>query len=363
MMSLSFNEFLHRFPKVDLHYHLLGGVRLGTMQALAAKYHQPLTEHEAKTYYRAYQSETGESRGGIAALTLLYSLMREPEDYHRVLIEVAEDAHATGIRYIETFWNPSDVDLPYDVVTDVLIEAAAKAERDMGIVIRLIPSISREKSPEEAVDMVHEMIRHPRPEVLGLGIDYQEHAAPVENFWKAYRLARQHGFKLTAHCSEFGLHWRNVETGLDLIELDRIDHGYSVIENDQLTRRCADAGIPFTVIPSNSYFLRQWPDHEIWRQHHPIRAMAEAGMTLVPCTDDWHMHNTNGAEVYRVMVEEFGFDLDGVRQLMLNGIRASWQPAAVQQRWMREWSEAFDALRAQLEHEPPIEPSHHIRYG
>lgn len=107
MRLLSFTEFLHRFPKVDLHYHLLGGVRLDTMRALAAKYQHPLTGHEAKTYYRAYLAETGEARGGIAALTLLYSLMREPEDYRRVLTEVAEDAHAIGIRYIETFWNPS----------------------------------------------------------------------------------------------------------------------------------------------------------------------------------------------------------------------------------------------------------------
>lgn len=362
MPPLSFAEFLHRFPKVDLHYHLLGGVRLETIRSLAAKYEQPLSEHEAKTFYRAYQSETGESRGGIAALTLLYSLMREPEDYYRVLIEVAEDAHATGIRYIETFWNPSDVDIPYDVVTDTLIEAASQAERDMGIVIRLIPSINREKSPEEAVAMVREMIDHPRPQVLGLGIDYKEHDAPVEQFWKAYRMAGEHGFKRTAHCSEFGLHWRNVETGLDLIELDRIDHGYSVIDNRELTRRCAEEGVPFTVIPSNSYFLRQWPDYEEWRQRHPIRDMAKAGMMLVPCTDDWHMHNTNGAEVYRVMVEAFGFDLDGVRQLMLNGIRASWQPASVQRRWLREWGAEFDALRAQLDHEPPIEPDHHIRY-
>lgn len=63
--------------------------------------------------------------------------------------------------------------------------------------------------------------------------------APIEKFWKAYRLAKAHHLHLTGHCSEFGLHWRNVETGLDLIGLERIDHGYTVVENPALMTRCA----------------------------------------------------------------------------------------------------------------------------
>ncbi|GHA09703.1 adenosine deaminase family protein [Oceanisphaera arctica] len=359
---LPFTEFLHRFPKVDIHYHLLGGVRLSTMQDLARHYGVALPEAEAKSYYRAYQSANGERRGGIAALNFLYTLMRSPQDYYRVAREVAEDAHATGIRYIETFWNPSDVCMSYQAANGALIRACDDVERELGLVMRLIPSINREKSPEEAVAMVEAMIAHPHPYVLGIGIDYKEQLAPVEGFWKAYRLARAHGYRLTGHCSEFGLHWRNVETGLDLIGLDRIDHGYTVIDNPELAARCAREGVPFTVIPSNTYYLSQWPETDIWRQRHPIRKMAELGLNIVPCTDDWHMHNTNGAELYRVMVEEFGFDLDGIRQCMLNGIEASWAPETLKARWRNDWPDEFDRLRAALAAEPVIPPQRHVRY-
>lgn len=361
-MSLSLHDFLARFPKAELHYHLLGGVRLHTMLDLAKKYAVALTEQEAKSYYRQYAQETGVVKGGIAALNFLYPLLRETVDYERIAREILDDAKATGVRYVEFFWNPSDTALSYPEVTDTLCQVFDEYETQQDINAFLIPSINREKSPEEAVAMVEAMIAYPHPRVLGIGIDYREDNAPIELFWKAYRLAEQHGLHLTGHCSEFGLHWRNVETGLDLIALERIDHGYTVVENPELMARCVREQIPFTVVPSNTFFLKKWPDHEQWRQNHPIRTMAAAGMNIIPATDDWHMHATNGFECYRVMVEEFGFDLDGVRQLMLNGIHAAWQPEEVKERMATRWSQEFDQLRSQLAKEPDIDSERHIAY-
>jgi adenosine deaminase len=359
---ITLNQFYDQFPKADLHYHLLGGVRLETMIFLANKYGFELTEHEAKCYYRAHQHETGIAKGGIEALTFLYELMREPEDYFRVLVEVAEDAHACGVRYIETFWNPSDTKLSYQTVTEALASAIEQVENEMGLIIRLIPSINREKSPETAVDMVEEMINFPHSYVLGIGIDYKEHNAPVEHFWKAYTLAKQHNYKLTAHCSEFGLHWRNVETGLELLNIDRVDHGYTIIDNPQLTSKYAEEGIPFTVIPSNTYYLKKWPIHSEWAEKHPIRAMAKAGINLIPCTDDWHIHNTTSANCYRVLVEDFGFDLTSLRHMMINSIQASWAPENVKQKWVKEWGLEFDRLRAALIEQPQISEKQLIQY-
>lgn len=360
--TITLTEFLSAFPKVDIHYHLPGGVRLETMLALAKKYDVALTEQEAKSYYRRYQQETGVIKGGIAALNFLYPLLRQPEDYYRVTCEVAEDAAATGIRHLELFWNPSDTPLPYADVTAAMSDATGDAGRRWNIHALFIPSINREKTPEEAVNMVEKILAHPHPLVPGIGIDYKENDAPIEHFWKAYRLAQQGGLRLTGHCCEFGLHWRNVETGLDLIHLERIDHGYTVLDNPQLTARCARQGTPFTVVPGNTWYLKKWPDIAQWRVNHPIRRMAQAGLNLIPATDDWHIHNTNGAECYRVMIEEFGFDLDGVRQLMLNGIAACWQPEPVKTAWYQQWAQEFDELRHRLIEEPQIDPQQHVKY-
>ncbi|EOV0957030.1 adenosine deaminase [Edwardsiella piscicida] len=360
--TITWPDFLAQFPKLDLHYHLLGGVRLETMRDLAKQAGVPLTERDAKSFYRRYQAQTGQVKGGIAALNFLYPLLTRPQDYCRVMQEVAEDAAATGVRHLELFWNPSDTALPYAEVTAALAEGLACAAQRWDIHALFLPAINREKSPEEAVRMVETVLAHPHPLVPGIGIDYREHDAPIEHFWKAYRLARQGGLRLTGHCSEFGLHWRNVESGLDLLHLDRIDHGYSIVDNPELMARCARDGVPFTVVPSNTFFLTRWPDRDAWRQHHPIRRMAAAGIDLIPATDDWHMHDTNGAECYRVMVEEFGFDLDGVRIMLANAIDACWQPAPLKARWRSQWLAEFDALRARLAQEPPCDAQRHVIY-
>lgn len=361
--SITLLEFLRLIPKVELHYHLLGGVRLKTMLDLAKKYNVPLSELEAKSYYRRYIAETGTIKGGIAALNFLYPLLREAIDYERIAYEILEDAKNTGLRYVEFFWNPSDAALPYSVVTETLSAVFDKAEFMWNIKATLIPSINREKSPEEAVAMVKSVLEYPHPRVLGIGIDYREDHAPIEHFWKAYRLAQQGGLRLTGHCSEFGLHWRNVETGLDLIHLERIDHGYTVVDNPELMQRCAEQGVPFTVVPSNTFYLRKWPDPEEWAEKHPIRTMAKAGMKIIPATDDWHMHATDSIECYRVMIEEFGFDLDGIRQMILNSIDAAWQPEPVKQNWRHHWLKEFDALRNRLAVEPYIAKEKHVAYG
>lgn len=361
-MSLTLSEFLRKMPKAELHYHLLGGIRLNTMLELAKKYNVPLSQKDAKSYYRAFAHENEVMKGGIAALHFLYPLLRNTEDYERIAYEILEDAKNTGVRYVEFFWNPNDTILPYKEVTLALAKVFEQAERQWGISAYLIPSINREKSPEEAVEMVNWMIAFPHDRVLGIGIDYREDNAPIEKFWKAYRLAAQNGFRLTGHCSEFGLHWRNVETGLDLINLERIDHGYSITENLELMSRCASEGIPFTVVPSNTFFLKKWPDHAEWQMNHPIRQMAKAGMTIIPATDDWHMHDTNGQKCYQVMIEDFGFGLDGIRQCIENGINAAWQPDLVKAVWRKEWLTEFDSLRAQLIEEPSFTEEFHTPY-
>ena len=148
MNTISLNQFYKEIPKLDLHYHLLGGVKLSTMQALANKYQIPLSDEDAKAYYRQYQTPGAKRKGGIEALTFLYQIMREVVDYQTVVLEVAEAAKASGLRYIETFWNPSDCAIAYETLHPALIEAADIAFETFAVTIRYIPSINRETSPD-----------------------------------------------------------------------------------------------------------------------------------------------------------------------------------------------------------------------
>ncbi len=345
---LAHDEFLRLIPKAELHCHLLGTVRHQTFLDMARARNAPLEKSEIDAFYTRGEKPVG----AIRVLRALDAhLLVEPDDLHRITHEYLEDARHHGVLYSEFFWNPTGTarvsGIPYPLAQGAIVRAMHDAEKDFGIVSRLIPSIDREADPAEAVEMVDWIVNNRVPEVVGIGIDYTETDRPPELFWKAYRAARKAGLKTTAHAGEFGMKWTNVETAVDLLGVDRVDHGYTVVDNPDFARRCADRGIVFTVVPTNSYYLRVSPPDR-WAADHPIRRMKQLGLRIHPNTDDPTLHHVTPTGAWRMMMEHFGCDLDDLRGFMINGLDGAWIPDDLRARWRDEWTQSFDALRARL---------------
>jgi adenosine deaminase len=345
---LDLTGFLGLIPKAEIHCHLLGTVRHRTFVELALRTGAPLDRAEIDGFYTRGEKPVGVLR---VLRALDEYLITRPDDLYRLTREYLEDAAGHGVRYSEFFWNPTGTvavsRIPYAAAQAAIVGAIVDAERDFGIVGRLIPSIDREADPAAAVEMVEFVAEHRVPEVVGIGIDYRENDRPPELFWKAYRAARRAGLKTTAHAGEFGMAWTNIETALDLLEVDRIDHGYTVLDNPALTRRCAERGVVFTVVPTNSYYLRTLPP-ERWAAEHPIRHMPGAGLRIHPNTDDPTLHKVTPTGAWQMMVKHFGFGIDDLRGFMLNGLDGAFLPDETRRRWRGEWGVEFDALRERL---------------
>ena len=340
--------FLHAIPKVELHAHLLGTVRHQTFVALAEGAGAPLTREEIDGFY----TRDERPKGILHVLRALDAhLIRAPEDLYRIAFEYLEDAAAHNVHYAEFFWNPTGTiqhsGMVYAEAQEAIVRAIGDAEARVGIVGRLIPSIDREASPEAAVKMVRDVLAHRHPWVVGIGIDYRENDRPPELFADAYALARSGGLKTTAHAGEFGTPWTHVRTALELLQVDRIDHGYTAIDNLAFARECAERGVLFTVVPTNSYYLRTLPPDR-WALDHPIRHMPSLGLRIHPNTDDPTLHKVTPTEAWLKMVRDFGFSLDDLRGFMLNGLDGAWMDDTLRKRWRAEWPARFDALRADL---------------
>ena len=214
-----------------------------------------------------------------------------------------------------------------------------------------MPAIDREASPEAALEMVGWVAARPCEEVVGIGIDYSEIDRPPELFADAYAAARRAGLKTTAHAGEFGMPWTNVRTAVELLKVDRIDHGYTIVDAPDYARQCADAGIVFTVVPTNSYYLRTLPP-ERWALDHPIRRMPGLGLRIHPNTDDPTLHLVTPTGAWQKMVKDFGFSIDDLRGFMLNGIDAAWVDDATRSAWRAEFTTAFDGLRGAVDAQP-----------
>lgn len=351
-LAPALDRFLHEMPKVELHCHLLGTVRRDTFVELAQRSRAPLSMAEIEAFYTRGDKPVGVLR---ALRALDAHLLKSPDDLHRIAFEYLQDAAAHGVRYSEFFWNPTgtvrESGIAYALAQQAIVRAIHDAEREFAVVGRLVPAIDREADPAAALEMVRWVVEHRTDEVVGIGIDYREVDRPPELFADAYAAARRAGLKTTAHAGEFGMPWTNVRTAVELLKVDRIDHGYTAIDNPQFAQRCADAGIVFTVVPTNSYYLRTLPP-ERWALDHPIRRMPGFGLRVHPNTDDPALHHVTPTQAWTMMVRDFGFDLDDLRGFMLNGIDGAWLDETTRRRWRSEWAARFDDLRSRLDAAP-----------
>jgi adenosine deaminase len=348
-VTAAHRAFFKAMPKIELHCHLLGAVRRETFIALAERGNAPIDRAEIDAFYTRGEKPVGVLR---VLRALDQHLLTRADDLHRIAYEYLQDCAAHNVRHSEFFWNPTGTvrvsKIPYPDAQAALVTAIRDAARDFGITARLIPSIDREASPDEAVAMVEWMTESRADEVAGIGIDYRETDRPPELFWKAYRDARAAGFKATAHAGEFGEPWRNVETAVDLLKVDRLDHAYTIVDNPALARQYAERGIVVTVVPTNSYYLRTLPP-ERWAELHPMRRMPDVGLKIHPNTDDPTLHKVTPSEAWELMYDHFGFDLAALRGFMLNGIDGAWVDGPTKTQWRSAWTREFDALVKDLD--------------
>lgn len=231
--------FFRTMPKVELHCHLLGAIRRETFVDLVRTRNAPIDAAEIDAFY-----ERGERPVGVLRVlrALEKHLLLAPDDFRRIAYEYLVAASGEGVRHAEFFWNPiatiRDTGLAYADVQAAIVAGIDDARVDVGISALLIPSIDREAPPGDALAMVEAMLAMRDPRVPGIGIDYRENDRPPELFAAAYALARAGGLRATAHAGEFGMPWTNVATVIDVLGVDRVDHGYTIVDNP-IWRRAA----------------------------------------------------------------------------------------------------------------------------
>ncbi len=346
-MSTLPEAFFRALPKVELHCHLLGTVQRATLTDWVRRENAPLADAEIESFYTRGEKPVGVLR---VLRALEQQLMRHADDLARLTREYLAAAAEHRVRHAEFFWNPTgavrDSGIAYRDGLAAIAGAMQWAEHEHGIGSRLIPAVDREGTPREALEMVQWVVGHLRgfeAVVAGIGIDYRETDRPPELFAGAYALARRHGLKTTAHAGEFGCAWTNVRTAVEVLHVDRIDHGYTVIDAPDYARELAARGIVFTVVPTNSYYLRTLP-RDRWAIDHPIRRMPGLGLAIHPNTDDPTLHLVTPTEAWRTMQADFGFDVQALRGFMLNGVAGAWVEEDLKARWRQWFCDEFDAL-------------------
>jgi adenosine deaminase len=341
---MTYDDFLRRVPKVELHCHFEGTVRPATFADLARKHGVQLPTDDVDRLYD-YDS----IYEFLKIFAMVSSTLIDQDDFARAAYESIEDGVTLGnLRYREMFFNPTlhtKRGIPYKRVVDGLVDGIRAAETDLGVPCRLIADVYRQDTPAEAVEMVEQVLEHRPDEVIGLGMDGAEAPDPPEQFVDAYRLAKRGGLRLTAHACE-DAPAVNISTCLDTLGCERIDHGYHILGDEAVVARCRDEGITFTVCPTATAVCYFDPDDYTT---HPIREMVSRGLRVMVNSDDPSMFHTDIGSEYVKMASAAGWDAATVRRLSLEGVDGSWLDDDEKRRLRGEFGAELDRLEAALE--------------
>ncbi|MBB2977130.1 adenosine deaminase [Microbacterium endophyticum] len=339
---ISGSDYLQLLPKTELHCHFASTLTAPLFIELAAKYGVELWADNADELF-AFD----DLADFLVAFRAAHDVLREPDDFARVAREGVRHAVAAGnLRYREYFINPQYFaarGLSYADVIDPLIAGLRQAERDYGVGFRVVVAINRQESPESAVELVRQVVAHGAPEVVGIGQDdlTPEGTEDPTRFVAAYRLAREHGLKLTAHVGETDNATPDaVREAIEVLECDRLDHGYRIMDDPSLVRLALTRGIAFTATPVSTTICSGW----VLDPSHRIRAMIDAGLKVTLSTDDALFFRTDLGREYREGLTLLGVDMDAAKQIAINGIDAAFCSEDEKARMRAEFTAQFLAL-------------------
>jgi adenine deaminase len=312
--------FAERMPKISLHFHLTGGIAATTVADLAGKHGEALPR--GRTAHDLYEVAAYADLGYfLQVYDFVGSVVRDADDFHRVTYEALAAGAGQGVVHREMFISPSShAGIPYATMLDGICAGIRDAQADHGISCLLVPAINRERSAQEALDLVRMVIDQRRDEVVGIGMDYEERLGPPERFAAAYALAGQAGLHRTVH-SETGPP-TNITTALDVLGCTRIDHGYHVTTDPDVTARCRAEGIAFTCTPVTSDIGGYSGSGD--GTHLTIRAMVDAGLAVTIDSDDPPMFGTDAVNDYQALVRALGYGPEQLARFSRAGVAATW---------------------------------------
>jgi adenosine deaminase len=311
-------------PKVELHCHIEGTMRPETVVELAGRNGLALPSADPTELYHYVSLDDF-----LRVFWLVQSTLGGRADWARLAYESVLDAAAAGVVYRETFFTPArhlagGQDLA-DVVAG-LAEGLAAGEDETGVRVMLICDMDRAYGAAAGRELVERLVELRRAgtagteRVLGIGMDSTELGVDPVDFSDAYRLAARAGLRRTAHQGETTPP-ATIASCLDVLGVERIDHGLSLLEDPELSRRLADRRIALTVCPTSNIRIA----NAVQRlEDHPYANMRAAGLLATLNTDDPAMIDLDLATEYAAVQTAYGYSWEEMVSIAVDGVDATW---------------------------------------
>ena len=325
----STEAYIRSLPKAELHLHIEGTLEPELALQLAQKNGVALPYASVADLRAAY-----DFRDLQAFLDIYYAVadvLRDADDFYLLALSYMRRAHEQGVVHAEIFFDPQTHTargIPFGTVVEGLHRALTEAQRRFGMTHRLIACFLRHLSAAEAMLTLQQVLEY-RERITAVGLDSSEVGHPPSKFAEVFEQARAQGLLTVAHAGEEGPP-AYVHEALDLLAVERIDHGVRCEEDPELMQRLVREQIPLTVCPLSNVKLRVFERIE----HHNLKRLLEAGLRVTVNSDDPAYFGGYVLENYLAVERALGLSRAQLATLARNSIEGSFLDVEAKRRWI-----------------------------
>jgi adenosine deaminase len=318
---------LEGMPKAELHIHIEGSLEPELIFEMARRNGQALAYPDVDALRAAYAFKDLQS-----FLDIYYagaSVLRTVRDFHDMAWAYLVRAAAQNVRRTEIFFDPqthTDRGVAFGTVIEGLSQACERAARELGVDAALILCFLRHQSEQQAFEVLEQALPYQR-HFIGVGLDSSERGHPPSKFERVFARCRALGLRPVAHAGEEGPP-AYVREALDVLKVERIDHGVRCLEDPVLVAELARRRVPLTVCPLSNVKLRVFER----LADHALGKMLDAGLCATVNSDDPAYFGGYLDANYTQTFAALGLSADHAFALACNGFEAAFVDAPSRRR-------------------------------
>ncbi len=312
-------ELIQKLPKAELHLHIEGTLEPELMFRLAKKNNIKIPYKTIEEVKNAYNFTSLQS-----FLDIYYAganVLIQEQDFFDLTWEYLLKCKEQNIVHTEIMFDPqthTNRGIEFKTVINGITKALDKAKKELDISSFLIMSFLRHLSQEEAFKTLKKASLF-KDKIIAVGLDSSEKGNPPSKFKEVFEEAKKEGYKLVAHAGEEG-DYSYIWEALELLHVQRIDHGIRCDEDEKLVNYLKDKKIPLTVCPLSNVKLKAVKD----MKHHNILKLLKEGLQVTVNSDDPAYFGGYLNENYEALAESLSISEEDITQLVYNSFKASF---------------------------------------
>jgi adenosine deaminase len=312
-------DFIENMPKVELHLHIEGSLEPEMLFSIGNRNNVDLPFNSAEEVRAAYDFSNLQD-----FLDIYYqgmNVLQKEQDFYDLTYAYLEKIASQNVQHTEIFFDPqghTERGVSFETVLNGITRALDDGGDKFGISSKLIMCFLRHLSEEDAFKTLEEALPY-KDKIIGVGLDSSEVGHPPSKFERVFAKAREEGFLIVAHAGEEGPP-EYVKEALDLLKVNRIDHGNRSLEDDELVIRLVNEDMALTVCPLSNLKLCVVDDIK----DHPIKKMLGLGLKATVNSDDPSYFGGYMNENYLAIAQALNLEKQDILTLAKNSIQASF---------------------------------------